>query len=75
MGENVDKRAKFVKLANNRVTRAIKDMRLIGNLANKSAYEYTEEDVRRITRALNKEIDGIRVRFGNYSNKWVGVAD
>ena len=46
-----DKRKKFVELAESRVNRAIKDIRLIGNLSNRSAYEYSEEDIRRIFRA------------------------
>jgi hypothetical protein len=57
------KRDKFVELAVKRVTRAMKDMRLIGNLSNRSAYEYNEEDVKKIVRALQKELDGIKARF------------
>jgi hypothetical protein len=59
-----DKRKKFVELAEARVNRAIKDIRLIGNLANKSAYEYTDEDSKRIFRALQKELEAARSRFG-----------
>lgn len=59
-----DRRAKFVELANNRVNRAIKDIRLIGNLSNRSAYEYSEEDVRKIIRALQREVESARSRFG-----------
>jgi hypothetical protein len=58
-----DKRSKFVELVENRVNRAIKDIRLIGNLANRSAYEYTDEDVRKIFRALSKELDSAKSRF------------
>lgn len=60
-----NKRAKFVELANNRVTRAIKDMRLIGNLSNRTNYDYNDEDVRRILKALQKEIEIIRTRFSS----------
>jgi hypothetical protein len=59
-----DKRGKFVELATNRVNRTVKDLRLIGNLSNRSAYEYTEEDVRKIVRTLQREIDIMKVRFG-----------
>jgi hypothetical protein len=59
-----DKRGKFVELANNRVNRAIKDLRLIGNLSNRSAYEYTEDDVRKIARVLQRELDHMKARFG-----------
>ena len=58
-----DKRAKFVELAENRANRAIKDLRLIGNLSNRSAYEFTEEDIRKMFRALQKELDSAKGRF------------
>lgn len=58
-----DRRAKFVKLAESRVNRAIKDIKLIGNLSNRSAYESTDEDIRRIFRALQKELDIAKGRF------------
>ena len=41
-----DKREKFVKLAEARVSKALKELQLIGNLSNRSAYEYSEEDVK-----------------------------
>jgi len=56
-------RAKFVELAEKRVTRAIKDIRLIGNLSNKSNYSYTDQDVRKIIRALEAEIKKLKQRF------------
>ncbi len=58
-----DKRKKFKELAEARVNRAIKDVRLIGNLANKGSYEYSDEDAKRIFKALQKEIDAAKSRF------------
>jgi hypothetical protein len=58
-----DKRKKFIELAQNRVNRAIRDIRLIGNLANKSAYDYTDEDTKKIFRAIQKEIETAKARF------------
>ena len=59
-----DKRGKFVSLAESRVNRAIKDIRLIGNLSNRSAYAYSDDDIRKIFRALQKELDVAKSRFG-----------
>jgi hypothetical protein len=59
-----DKRNKFIDLAEARVNRAIKDIRLIGNLSNRSAYEYGEDDVRKIFKALQKELESAKARFG-----------
>ena len=58
-----DKRKKFVDLTEARVNRAIKDIRLIGNPANKAAYDYTDEDYKKIFRALQKELDAAKSRF------------
>ena len=58
-----DKRAKFVQLANQRVNRAIEQLRLVGNLGNKSAYDFTEDDARKIVRALQKAVDGTKARL------------
>jgi len=56
-------RTKFVELAEKRVSRAIKDIRLIGNLSNRSNYSYTEDDVRKITKALRDEVEALKARF------------
>jgi hypothetical protein len=59
-----DKRKKFVELAEARVNKTINDIRLIGNLANKSAYDFDEEDVKKIFRALQKATDAAKQKFG-----------
>ena len=58
-----DKRAKFVEIASRRVNRTIKEIRLISNLSNRSAYEYTDDDVRKIARTLQRELDAMKARF------------
>lgn len=67
-----NKRGKFVELAEARVNRAIKDIQLIGNLSNRSAYDYTDEDIRKIFRALQKELDAAKARFGGESSNKEG---
>lgn len=56
-------RAKFVRLATKRVNNAIKAINLIGNLSNRSNYDYTEEDVTKIFKALQGEINACKKRF------------
>jgi len=56
-------RAKFVRLATKRVSNALKAIQLIGNLANKSNYDYTEEDVQKILKALSEELSACRKKF------------
>jgi hypothetical protein len=57
------KRENFIRLAEGRVTRAIDAIRVIGNLSNRSNYEYTEEDSKRIIDALQGEINALKVQF------------
>jgi hypothetical protein len=57
------KRQKFVELAQSRTVNAIKAIRVIGKLGNRSAYDYTEADVKKITTALIREIEAMRVRM------------
>ena len=62
-----DKRRKFVELAEARVNRAIRQIRLIGNLANRSAYDYGDKDIAKMFRVLQKELDGAKARFATDS--------
>ena len=56
-------RGKFVELANTRVNGAIKTIRLIGNLSNRSNYSYTESDVEKVFAALRRELRAAERRF------------
>ncbi len=54
---------KFISLAEKRTNNAIKQIKLIGNLANPAAYEYTGEQVKKIISALSSEIGHTQTRF------------
>jgi hypothetical protein len=56
-------REKFVRLATKRVSNALKSIQLIGNLSNRSNYDYTDEDVQKILRALQEEVGACRKKF------------
>lgn len=61
----MEKREKFVRLAEQRVNRALNDIRLIGNLSNRNAYSFVDEDVKKIFKALQRELDQARARFSD----------
>jgi len=63
------KRDKFVELAEARVNRALKDLQLIGNLSNRSAYDFTDADIRKIFAALQRGMDLARSRFSKASDR------
>ena len=58
-----DKQAKFRELAENRVNRVLHDIRLIGNLANRNNYEYSEEETQKIIAVLEGEIKVLKSKF------------
>lgn len=63
------KREKFVSLAESRTKNAIKAIRVIGKLGNKSAYEFDDADVNKINKALANEIDALRARMSSTGSK------
>ena len=58
-----DKAHSFERIAERRVTQAVKLLRLIGNLANRRNYTYTEEQVRQIVETLENEVKQLKSRF------------
>ena len=59
---------KFRELAKSRVNKAIKSIQLIGNLANKSHYNYTDNEADQIISALEKELKTTKQKFKNSPN-------
>jgi len=57
------KRDKFIELAEGRTKNAIKAIKTIAKLGNKNAYDYTENDVKKITNALSREVDALKTRM------------
>ena len=51
-----DDRKAFARLATKRTNNAIRYIRLLGNLSNRSNYSYTEQDVKKIFGALKSAI-------------------
>lgn len=64
-----DKRGKFVELAESRTVNAIRAIRVIGKLGNKSAYQFDDNDVKKIIGALTKEVDVLRTRMTSKNGK------
>lgn len=57
------KSEKFKELAEKRVNNAIDEIRKIGNLGNKSRYEYTDKQVKQIFVSLESSIKEAKVKF------------
>jgi hypothetical protein len=55
-----EKYNRFSHVVENRVNNALKTIRSIGRLTNKSRYEYEEKDVKKIYSVLKHEIEVMR---------------
>ena len=64
-----NKRDKFIRLAESRTNKVLKEIDLIGNLANKSNYDYTPEDTEKIIKALKRSINNLENKFSNNTKK------
>jgi uncharacterized protein YeeX (DUF496 family) len=58
-----EKLKKFERIAEKRVSDLIRRIRLLGNLSNRSNYDYSDTHVRRIYQVLEKELKLSRERF------------
>ena len=56
-------RDNFVRLAEARTKKLLKDIDLLGNLSNRSNYSYSEDDIKFIFRTISKKIHDTEQRF------------
>lgn len=63
------KRQRFVRIAENRTNKILDMLRLLGNCSNKSNYDYTEDDVKKIFSAIEKETKNARNAFLGLESK------
>ena len=57
------KRERFVRIAEARTNKILEMMRLLGNCSSKGNYEYTDEDIKEIFGALEKELKNTKNKF------------
>ena len=63
MPERAEKRDRFVRLAEARTAKAMQSIHVIGNLSNRSNYDFTDDDVRKMAKTLHAEVDAMAARF------------
>jgi len=61
--EGETKRDRFLRIATARTQVAIEKLRILGNCANRDAYEYTDAEADKIIRALEEEIKTLKQKF------------
>lgn len=61
--ENGSKRENFKRLASQRTSVLLKRIKILGHCANRQYYEYTEDDIKKIFSALEKQLQEVKSRF------------
>lgn len=54
---------KFERLATKRTQAIIDKIRILGNCSNQYIYEYNEDDIRKIFRAIEEELKTVKAKF------------
>lgn len=68
MGKEENKNEKFRRLALSRTNKIIDMVDLLGNLSNRSNYEYSASDVDKIFRAIETSVKKAKAKFSDSSN-------
>ncbi|MEL3962563.1 hypothetical protein MKZ01_15180 [Lysinibacillus endophyticus] len=66
---NEEKKDRFKRVAETRTQKILDMMELLGNCSNKNNYEYTQEDVRKIMKALEEELSVLKKKFESNLSK------
>lgn len=60
---------RFKRLATRRVNNLLNQLRLLGNLSNKSSYDYSEEEVNKIFSAIEGQLRIAKAKFLSHRKK------
>lgn len=61
--KQANKRERFKRLATKRTNSVLKRLKVLGNCANRSAYEYTEEDINKIFSEIERKVKEVKAKF------------
>lgn len=67
MTNKESKQQVFRRLATQRTNAVLHRLQILGHCANPQLYDYSEEDVRKIFRAIDSEVKAIKAKFSNSS--------
>jgi len=57
------KRERFKRLATQRTNTVLQKIKVLGNCSNRSAYEYTEEEVNKIFSEIDRRLKDAKAKF------------
>ena len=63
------KREAFLRLATKRTNAVLEKIRVLSNCSNPYAYDYSDEDVRRVFNAIEQELKAAKAKFTNHRRR------
>jgi hypothetical protein len=60
---NENRASRFKRVAERRTDNILKAIRILGNCSNKSAYQYSDEEVQKIFRVIDEQLRSTKARF------------
>ncbi len=63
MASEIEKKERFKRVAEGRTNKIIDQIRLLGNCSNRSNYEYSDEDVKKIFSAIEQELRDAKAKY------------
>ncbi len=67
MARSNSKKDRFKNVAGRRVQKVLDDLESLSKCANKSTYEYTDEEVRKMLKAINEKVFLVKAAFSTNS--------
>ncbi len=64
-----DKKERFEKIATARTNKILNDLRLLGNCSNRASYEYTQDEVNQMFRAIREAVSEAEAKFTKKGSK------
>ncbi len=63
------KKERFIRLATQRTNAVLRRLKVLGNCSNRSAYDYTEEDINKIFSEIERRVRETKAKFHFPKNK------
>lgn len=57
------RRSRFKRIATKRTNKVLEQLRILGNLSNKSYYNYSEAEVNKMFKAIESQLRTVKTRF------------
>ena len=65
VNDNETREERFKRVAEARTNAVLDKVRILGNLSNRQMYSYSEEDIRKIFSAIDKQMKEVKAKFNS----------